>query len=151
MGSSPKSESICRDVSYIEFHQGKIYFSKKLVGYSGQHSKEITKIAPPGSVLLCVRAPVGIVNITNRAICIGRGLSAIHPCVNIDVDFLFYWLQPFKDLMNKKATGSTFSAITTDVVRNLLIPLPTQGEQKRILSLINSIDMIFANIEASLS
>lgn len=151
MGSSPKGENICNDAKFIEFHQGKIFFTDKIVGYSGQYSQEITKIAPAFSVLLCVRAPVGEVNITDRGICIGRGLSAIHPYSNINTEFLFYWLQPFKQLMNDKATGSTFTAITTDTVRNLLIPFPPLIEQKRLLEKINAVYKLLSSIEANLN
>lgn len=93
MGSSTSSQDICSDSNYTEFHQGKICFSNYLLKESAQYTKNISKIAPKNSVLLCVRAPVGEVNITNREICIGRGLSSIHAYDKIQSDFLFYWLK----------------------------------------------------------
>lgn len=150
MGSSPKGNSLCFDNQYLEFHQGKIYFSEKYIKCSNQYTKEITKTAPKNSVLLCVRAPVGEVNITNREICIGRGLTAIYPFSDIQTEFLFYWLQPFKQILIDKATGSTFIAITADTVRNLLVPLPPTTEQQLILNCIVSLQSVFNNIEESL-
>ena len=151
MGSSPSGESICDDQDFPEFHQGKSYFSDCMISYSGQHTKEITKMAEPGAVLLCVRAPVGEVNLTNRSICIGRGLAAIKAFDNILEHFLFYWLQAFKPVLVSKATGTTFVAITTDVVKGLLIPVPSLHEQRRILSRIQSAYAELDKIEKSLN
>ena len=138
MGSSPSGENICDDQDFPEFHQGKIYFSDCVISYSGQHTKEITKMAEPGAALLCVRAPVGEVNLTDRSICIGRGLAAVKAFDDISEHFLFYWLQAFKPVLLSKATGTTFVAITTDVVKGLLIPVPPLQEQRRILTQIQS-------------
>ena len=133
MGSSPKSQDICNDNQYIEFHQGKIYFSKKTLIKSNQYTRKTTKLAPKQSVLLCVRAPVGELNITDRDICIGRGLASIKSLGNINEEFIFYWLHPYKTYLINQSTGSTFSAIRSDTVRNILIPLPPLMEQKEIL------------------
>ena len=151
MGSSPSGESICDNPSFPEFHQGKIYFSDHIITYSGQHTKEITKMAVPGSVLLCVRAPVGEVNLTDRPICVGRGLAAVKALDMISELFFFFWLQAFKSTLVSKATGTTFVAITTDVVKELMIPVPPLKEQTRILTQICSAFIELGKVEKSLS
>lgn len=93
-------------------------------------------MASPNSVLLCVRAPVGKVNLTDRPICIGRGLASIKAIDSISEHFLFYWLQAFKPVLVSQATGTTFIAVTTDVVKKLMIPVPPLKEQIRILNQI---------------
>ena len=147
MGSSPKSQDICNDNQYIEFHQGKIYFSKKTLMKSNQYTRKTTKLAPKQSVLLCVRAPVGALNITDRDICIGRGLASIKPLGNINEEFMFYWLHPYKTYLVNQSTGSTFSAITSDTVRNILIPLPPLMEQKDILNKIQKVFTLLEDLE----
>ena len=147
MGSSPKSQDICNDNQYIEFHQGKIYFSKKTLMKSNQYTRKTTKLAPKQSVLLCVRAPVGELNITDRDICIGRGLASIKSLGNINEEFIFYWLHPYKTYLVNQSTGSTFSAITSDTVRKILIPLPPLMEQKEILDKIQKVFTLFENLE----
>ena len=151
MGSSPKGEDICADSSFTEFHQGKIYFSKQYINCSMQYTKNISKLASKNSVLLCVRAPVGEVNITNRDICIGRGLSSILPLDDIDSIFLFYWLKTFKKEFTNKSTGSTFSAITSDIVKNILLPVPPLNEQNKITKTITDMFDYLEHIEASLN
>ena len=151
MGSSPRSQDICSDSNYTEFHQGKIYFSDYFLKESNQYTKKISKIAPENSVLLCVRAPVGEVNITDREICIGRGLSSIHAYDKIQNNFLFYWLKTQKRVLVNKSTGSTFSAITIDTVKNILLPIPPINEQLKITQKILDLNSNIESIKASLS
>ena len=91
MGQSPAGNSVSEGECGIEFHQGKIYFSDRFLLQSPQRTAEPTRIAPANSVLICVRAPVGTVNITLRYICIGRGLASATPLAGISTDFLFYF------------------------------------------------------------
>ncbi len=151
MGTSPKGTSISTEEGNVEFHQGKIFFSDKYLLKGNQFTSEVTKIAPSNSVLLCVRAPVGEVNITQRKVCIGRGLSSINPLCEIESEFLYYCIKAFKQSLEEKATGTTFIAITTDVVKELLIPLPPINEQVRIVDMLNKYNSILESIEASLS
>ena len=139
MGQSPAGEAVSDDKNGIEFHQGKICFGKKYLEESSSFTRHITKIAPKDSVLLCVRAPVGIVNITEREICIGRGLCAVIPKYEINSDFWFYWLQSLQSDFEQKATGTTFRAISVDVIKNQFVAIPPHEEQNRIVNKINEL------------
>ena len=116
MGQSPKGDSINKNKG-IEFHQGKLCFTNKYLQSSNTFTTEPTKLAEANSILLCVRAPVGIVNITPRKICIGRGLCSLKPRKG-NIDFYFYLLQTLKESFEKQATGTTFKAISGDIVKN---------------------------------
>ena len=143
MGQSPKSENISKK-GKLEFHQGKIFFTSKYIQSSESYTNEITKIAPKNSVLICVRAPVGEVNITNRKLCIGRGLCSIVPLQEMSEIFVYYWTKILKEKFIQKATGSTFASISIDIIRNKIIPLPPLAEQHRI---VQKIEHIFAVLE----
>ena len=136
MGQSPAGESVSTSPSGVEFHQGKVFFGRKFLLPSNQTTTAPSKIVDPGTILLCVRAPVGKVNITQRRICIGRGLCGLTPIINYDREFLYFLLESYEDIFVKKATGTTFVAITADVVKHQLIPLPPFAEQKRIVAKI---------------
>ncbi|WP_454997778.1 restriction endonuclease subunit S [Capnocytophaga granulosa] len=150
MGQSPKGETVTRNSNGIEFHQGKIYFTDKYINKSPFFTSEPTKTTS-NSVLLCVRAPVGEVNLVNREICIGRGLCAIEPLGNISIDFCFFWLILLKDYFNENSTGSTFSSISGEIIRNAFIPLPPLAEQHRIVEKIETFFASFDQIEKMLT
>lgn len=151
MGQSPDGSFVSSEFfSGMEFHQGKTFFSDKYLSVSNIKTTKPNKIAPRNSILLCVRAPVGVVNITPRTICIGRGLSSISSQFGMDADFIYYWLYTFSDSFNEKATGSTFTAISGEIIKNSFFPLPPLCEQTRITRKIIDIFSTLKDIEASL-
>ena len=132
MGQSPAGNTVSGNCSGTEFHQGKVFFGEKYIKASDQYTSSPTKFAPENSVLLCVRAPVGKVNITDRGLCIGRGLCAIIPLAGMPLLFAYYLLAAYENIFVKQATGTTFVAITAETVKNQLIPMPPLAEQQRI-------------------
>ena len=139
MGQSPDGNTVISIGNGIEFHQGKVFFGNKYLKNSNQVTTEPTKIAESNSILLCVRAPVGKINITDRNICIGRGLCSIKSFIEIPTEFLYYLLLNYEDIFVKQATGTTFVAITGEVVKKQIIPLPPLQEQQRIVEKLEEI------------
>jgi type I restriction enzyme, S subunit len=133
MGQSPDSSSVGEKTG-IEFHQGKKHFSDKLITDSGRRCSTPKKISPADSLLLCVRAPVGIVNITDREICIGRGLASIRGYGIISTEFLYFYLSSITKYFIDRSTGSTFKAINQKTIKESIIALPPLAEQERIVT-----------------
>ena len=153
MGQSPDGDDVYdteKENNAYEFHQGKICFTEKYISPSGKWCKNPPRIANIGSLLVCVRAPIGDVNITQRQIGIGRGLAAIAGYVEIKTDFLYYWILAHKKNLIDKGTGSTFKAITSNVIKDLIIPLPPLAEQQRIVAKIEHLFATLKTIEESL-
>ena len=113
---------------------------------SGIYTSKPTKIAEAHCIVLCVRAPIGIPNITERRICIGRGLSAISCTPAIDLKFLFYCIKSMQQYFEQRSTGSTFKAISSDIVRNADILVPPLKEQSRIVTKVENIFELFERI-----
>lgn len=147
MGQSPKGEYVFEGNEGIEFHQGKIYFSKKYLQPSPQCTSKPTKIVEKNTVLLCVRAPVGTVNITTRRICIGRGLCGVNGMGGVSSEFIYFWLSGRKNDFQKKATGTTFIAITGKIAEEELIPLPPLAEQIRIVRKIEQFEQLINQLD----
>lgn len=129
------SNGFSRNDKAVEFHQGKIYFTDKFLAKSDFVTTEPLKIAEPNSILLCVRAPVGVVNFTQRKIAIGRGLCAIK-ANKAHNEFIYFILLSLKDYFETKSAGSTFSAINSNEVKNVKIPLPPLAEQEKIAQIL---------------
>ena len=144
MGQSPNGCSINHQQG-LEFHQGKILFGDKYLKQSDMFTDAPTKLATPNSLLLCVRAPVGVVNITQREICIGRGLCSLKPNAAINLDYAYHALTTYQSNFESKSTGSTFKAISGSIIRNEVFALPPLQEQYRI---VTKIEEIFAQLDA---
>lgn len=139
MGQSPDGNSI-NEVNGVEFHQGKTCFGERFLGVSPLYSNAPTKLVEAHSVLLCVRAPVGYPNITDRKICIGRGLCALYAKGEIDNTFLYYSLLGKQSYFEKNATGSTFKAISSKIVSNTTLSIPPKSTQLAIVSELDKIN-----------
>ena len=146
MGQSPDGNSV-NFFNGIEFHQGKIYFGKKYLQKSNQKTTNPTKVIDENAVVLCVRAPVGKVNIVERKICIGRGLCAIIPIGSVPISYIYFLFQTYEETLNKKATGTTFKAINNEIIFNQLIPLPPLSEQERIVAEIEKFEPLIAEYD----
>ena len=149
MGQSPDGCSI-NNKQGVEFHQGKISFGDKYLKESDVFTSSPTKMAESQSLLLCVRAPVGVINITQREICIGRGLCSLKPNTAIILDFAYYVLATYQQIFESKSTGSTFKAISGSVIRNEILMLPPLNEQHRIVAKIEELFAQLDNIASSL-
>ena len=149
MGQSPDGSSL-NPIDGMEFHQGKILFGNKYLRKSSVLTNSPTKIADADTLLLCVRAPVGVVNITKQRICIGRGLCCLTPTTAINLDYAFYMLTTFQEKFESQSTGSTFKAISGSIIKNEQLWLPPLSEQHRIVAKIEELFAQLDKIEASL-
>lgn len=134
MGQSPSGETYNENGNGMPFLQGKAEFTDSCPKHI-KYTTSPSKVAPEGSILISVRAPVGDVNIANLEYCIGRGLASIS-LKNGDNKFLFYLLRFLKPEIENKGTGSTFKAISKSILHDLIIPLPPLETQKKIVSIL---------------
>ncbi|MCR8698000.1 restriction endonuclease subunit S [Campylobacter sp. LMG 7929] len=149
MGQSPSGNCIFnkdKNKDLIEFHQGKIAFSDKYIKKSDFVTSDIRKIAKKNSVVLCVRAPVGEVNIASEDIAVGRGLCSLNG-VKINNEFLFFYLLTLKKYFNDNSTGSTFKAINVKTIKETKIPLPPLQEQEQIASHLDELSSHVKNLK----
>ena len=143
-GQSPESKYYNTDGDGLPFFQGKADFGDlypKVRVYCSQPKK----IAEKNDILLSVRAPVGPTNLAPCQVCIGRGLTAIRPSENLLTRYVLLFFRYFEAQLASKGTGTTFKAITQDVIKNLEIPVPHLPEQERIVALIEE---LFSQLDA---
>ena len=125
MGQSPKSEFYNERGEGQPFHQGVTNFGERFPTDRLFCTVE-GRLAEAGDILFSVRAPVGRMNIADKKIVIGRGLSAIR---HKDGHQAFLWEQlrnrfTEDDMMGN---GAIFAAVTKDDMQGIELicpPLP---------------------------
>ena len=143
-GQSPESKYYNTTGEGLPFFQGKADFGE-LYPAIRVYCSQPTKIAEKDDILLSVRAPVGPTNLAPCKVCIGRGLTAIRPSEVLLTRYVLLFFRHFEAQLASKGTGTTFKAITQDVVKNLEIPIPPLPEQERIVA---RIEELFSQLDA---
>jgi type I restriction enzyme S subunit len=146
LGQSPPSSTYNEDGKGLPFYQGKLEFGD-IYPTPQKWCVSPNKIAERGDVLISVRAPVGPTNICPERSCIGRGLAAIRGLDGIDMKFILYLLRCFEKELASQGTGTTFNAITGNLIRDFLISLPPLSEQHRIVA---KIEELFTKLDAGI-
>ena len=144
MGQSPDSSSYNEIGEGVPFFQGNADFGKVHPKVRVWCSAP-TKIARSGDVLISVRAPIGALNIADRECCIGRGLAALTVNETLcNKDYLWYAITSKVDELNSKGTGSTFKAISKNVLAETDIPLPCLPEQLKMAEKLAKVDELIS-------
>ncbi len=143
-GQSPNGSAYNENGVGIEFHQGKKAFGDAYLQPSGVWTTEVTKLAEPLDILMSVRAPVGPTNITDRQICIGRGLAAIRCKEGVLHKYVLYALKNIESKIVGN-DGAVFNSINKSQIEDLPLPIIPLTEQERIVALL---DDQFAKIDA---
>ncbi|MGV1048294.1 MAG: restriction endonuclease subunit S [Solirubrobacterales bacterium] len=123
MGQSPRSEFYNEIGSGLPFHQGVTSFGS----FIPTHSKYCTakmRTAEPSDVLCSVRAPVGRLNVADRKLGIGRGLSAIRRNDEAQA-FLLLQLRQGLGEVDSIGGGTIYKAIGKSQLSDLPVVEPT--------------------------
>ena len=151
MGQSPSSDSYNTVGEGVPFYQGSREFTDKYVG-DGMFCTAPTKMAQASDVLMSVRAPVGIVNITTKDCCIGRGLAAIRSKVSADYnEYFLYAFRAMADQLGSMGHGSTILAINKNELHNLMMPNASLSEQMKFVRFAQQSDKSKFELEQALA
>lgn len=137
-GQSPESKYYNVEGQGLPFFQGKADFGA-LYPKIRVFCSRPTQIAKKDDILLSVRAPVGPTNLAPCEACIGRGLTAIRPSKILLPKYVLLFFRYFETYLSLKGTGTTFKAITQDIIKNIEITVPSISEQRRIVSYIEEL------------
>ncbi|QKS73128.1 restriction endonuclease subunit S [Paenalkalicoccus suaedae] len=136
MGHSPKGENYTDNPNDYILVQGNADIKNGWVK-PRVWTKEITKQAFEGDLIISVRAPVGEIGKTNYEVVIGRGVASIR-----GNDFIYQTLKKMKgdDYWRHYSSGSTFESINSSDLKNALIKVPSKEEQQKIGEFFKQLD-----------
>ena len=138
LGQSPKSKYYNEEGDGLVFHQGVSTYGWRFPVHERYCSKK-KRVADEGDILISVRAPVGRLNIADRKLIIGRGLTALRR-EDGNQSFLFYFLKEFFDEENKIGSGTVFNSITKSVLNDLEMVGPPPEVDEEFESIVGPMD-----------
>lgn len=101
-----------------------------------------TQMIPENSILFSSRAPIGYVAIAKNKLCTNQGFKSVVPNDKVDFMFLYYLLKYKANDIERivGGGGSTFNEVSGSAMRNIDLDIPELAVQKKIASLLCSID-----------
>ncbi len=105
-------------------------------------------LLPVGALLLCSRATIGELKISDTPICTNQGFKSLVCKPEVSNEFLYYKLLTMKQQMIERAFGSTFLEISTRNVSSLEVEIPAHDEQTAIGTVLSDMDAELAALEA---
>ena len=139
MGQSPKGETLNQENEGMIFYQGRTDFGFRFPT-NRVFTTEPNRIANKLDTLVCVRAPVGDVNMAIEKCCIGRGLSAvIHKSKGYS--YTYYSMKNMEPIFKGfESEGTVFGSLNKNNFENIEIIIPSQYLIKEFEKVANSID-----------
>lgn len=150
MGQSPASTSYNENGDGLYLIQGnadiKDRFSAPRIW-----TNEPIKLCKEGDILMSVRAPVGTISKSNHLACIGRGICSIQSKEKINQEFLYNFLLSFETQWKSLEQGSTFTAVNSNDIKSLQLPIPPKPEQQKIAEILSTWDEAIANCKSTIN
>ena len=151
MGQSPPSETYNKNGEGLPFFQGNADFGKKFPNPKIYCGNPI-KIAEKNDILISVRAPIGAINFANEKSCIGRGLAAITVNLNkASQNYIYYLLKSKESELKYQGTGSTFKAISKNILENIAVPDIDIERQQKIVDVLDKVENLIDNRQQQLN
>jgi type I restriction enzyme, S subunit len=139
MGQSPKGETLNQDNDGMIFYQGRTDFGFRFPS-NRVYTTEPNRIANRLDTLVCVRAPVGDINMAIEKCCIGRGLSAVMHKSNA-YSYTYYSMKNIEPIFKAfESEGTVFGSLNKNNFENIEVIVPSKQVIKDFEKTINPID-----------
>jgi len=111
--------------------------TKRKITKTGVKESSAT-LLPPGALLICTRATIGELAITEKEITTNQGFKSLVLNKLYDSDFVYYMFQYFKHEFVRYACGSTFLEISKKDFEKRTFLVPEKNEQAEISKVLNN-------------
>lgn len=116
-----------------------VYSTEKSITENGLHNSS-TRLLQEGDIIISARGTIGAMAMIPFPMSFNQSCFGIHANTNVDPNFLFYLTKTKISELQLNSHGSVFDTITRDTFENIDCLVPTISEQKRIASILSSID-----------
>lgn len=131
MGSSPKGEDLNERGEGVPFFQGVRDFGTR-TPTPRVFTTSPVRMSAADDILISVRAPVGDVNVTDRAVCIGRGIAAARSKSGRQAT-LFHQLRAEPEAWEPfEAEGTVFGSINRDQLHGVRLRTVAPGREAEV-------------------
>lgn len=139
MGQSPKGETLNQENEGMIFYQGRTDFGFRFPS-NRIYTTEPNRIANKLNTLVCVRAPVGDINMAIEKCCIGRGLSAVIHKSNA-YSYTYYSMKNIEPIFKGfESEGTVFGSLNKNNFENIELVVPSKELIKEFEKVTNPID-----------
>ena len=146
MGQSPPGETYNEDGIGMPFFQGRADFGIRFPS-NRVYCTAPTRFANPGDTLVCVRAPVGDLNMASEKCAIGRGVAAIRHKTG-SRSYTYYTMHSLEeDFKQFEAGGTVFGSINKTDFQNLKVVIPPSTIVEQFEEICYPIDQMIENNE----
>ena len=109
--------------------------------------KSSAKLWDKGTIILSTGATIGEVGIATKAMTTKQGICGIVPKDDVSVDYFYHLLVSKKRQLNTLSQGSTIKETRPPTIKKIQINLPPLPEQKKIASILTSVDEVIENTQ----
>lgn len=114
-----------------QLHTGRIAGSSRRITRAGVLRYGL-ETAPPGSVVMSSRAPIGHLALADVSVVTNQGCKSFVPGSDIDGEFLYWLLRYRMDDIRALGAGATFAEVSKSTLERFEIAFPPVDEQRRI-------------------
>ena len=107
------------------------------------------RMMPKGSVIFSSRAPIGYIAIAENDLCTNQGCKSVRLYDGNLSEYVYFALLAMRDNIKKMGSGTTFKEISGKTFGSVVIPLPPIEEQHRIVSRLDAILPLIAELESA--
>ncbi len=101
-----------------------------------------SKLVNAGTIIIATRMAVGKAVISEIDVAINQDLKAVVCNENIDLKYLYYFLNASENKFEELSSGATVKGIKLEHILDLKIPLPPLTEQKHIAAILGAADSL---------
>ena len=144
MGQSPSGQSYNKQNNGYQLIGGASDLGEKFP-QPQKFTSDAIKLSKINDIIICIRATIGRLNLSDKVYCLGRGVAGIEVNENIETKFIWYSLMNNEAYLLKNSTGTTFQQISSPTLKKLPIIYPTNKETQQ--AIVNKIESLFDEID----